>query len=158
MMLRQIGEMQKEAMSTMGPQNPLTDIQKLSNTLREMTALAGFKDTSQFWSDPAQFQPPPPEPEKPTVERAARAGSDPVRSKRTCRKRPQSLQMQRQKMVMEDDRKRDELEADLYVKAEEMKAKYGTQLNVAQIKADMAINREVMKAQAEIITDATRED
>jgi hypothetical protein len=61
MMLRQIGEMQKEAMSTMGPQNPLTDISKLSNTLKEMTSLAGFKDTSQFWSDPAKFQPPPPD-------------------------------------------------------------------------------------------------
>ena len=38
--------------------------------------------------------------------------------------------------MMEDDRKRDELEAELYVKAEEMKAKYGTQLNVAQITAE----------------------
>ena len=70
-------------------------------------------------------------------------------------KKAAELEMQRQKMVMEDDRKRDELEADLYVKAEEMKAKYGTQLNVAQIRADMAINREVMKAQAEIITEAS---
>ena len=61
MMLRQIGEMQKEAMATMGHSNPLTDIQKLSNTLKAMTELAGFKDTSQFWSDPAQFQPPPPD-------------------------------------------------------------------------------------------------
>ena len=157
MMLRQIGEMQKEAMSTMGPQNPLTDIQKLSNTLREMTALAGFKDTSQFWSDPAQFQPPPPEPEKPTVEeQLVQVQIQSIQA--DMQKKAAELEMQRQKMVMEDDRKRDELEADLYVKAEEMKAKYGTQLNVAQIKADMAINREVMKAQAEIITDATRED
>lgn len=157
MMLRQIGEMQKEAMSTMGPQNPLTDIQKLSNTLREMTALAGFKDTSQFWSDPAQFQPPPPEPEKPSVEeQLVQVQIQSIQA--DMQKKAAELEMQRQKMVMEDDRKRDELEADLYVKAEEMKAKYGTQLNVAQIKADMAINREVMKAQAEIITDATRED
>ena len=157
MMLRQIGEMQKEAMSTMGAQNPLTDIQKLSNTLREMTALAGFKDTSQFWSDPAQFQPPPPEPEKPTVEeQLVQVQIQSIQA--DMQKKAAELEMQRQKMVMEDDRKRDELEADLYVKAEEMKAKYGTQLNVAQIKADMAINREVMKAQAEIITDATRED
>ena len=61
MMLRQIGEMQKEAMATLGLVNPLTDIGKLSNTLKSMTELAGFKDTSQFWSDPADFQPPPPD-------------------------------------------------------------------------------------------------
>ena len=30
-------------------------------TLKEMTSLAGFKDTSQFWSDPAKLQPPPPD-------------------------------------------------------------------------------------------------
>lgn len=59
MMLRQIGEMQKEAMQTMGQQNPLTDMSKLSNTLKAMTELAGFKDASQFWNDPADFQPPP---------------------------------------------------------------------------------------------------
>jgi hypothetical protein len=157
MMLRHIGEMQKEAMATMGPQNPLTDIQKLSNTLREMTALAGFKDTSQFWSDPAQFQPPAPEPEKPSIEeQLVQVQIQSIQA--DMQKKAADLDMQRQKMVMEDDRKRDELEADLYVKAEEMKAKYGTQLNVAQIKADMAINREVMKAQADIISEAARED
>jgi len=59
---------------------------------------------------------------------------------------------------MEDDRKREELEAELYVKAEEMQAKYGTQLNVEKIRSDMAINREVMKAQADLIKDAAREE
>jgi len=61
-------------------------------------------------------------------------------------------------MFMEDDRKRDELEAELYVKAEELQAKYGTQLNVEKIRSDMAINREVMKAQADLIKDAAREE
>jgi len=59
---------------------------------------------------------------------------------------------------MEDDRKRDELEADLFVKAEEMKAKYGTQLNVEQIRSELAVNREVLKAQADIIKEAAREE
>ena len=55
-------------------------------------------------------------------------------------------------------RSADELEAELYVKAEEMQAKYGTQLNVEKIRSEMAINREVMKAQADLIKDATREN
>ena len=156
MMLRQIGEMQKEAMSTMGPQNPLTDISKLSNTLKEMTSLAGFKDTSQFWSDPAKFQPPPPDNKPDINEQLIQVQIQQIQS--DMQKKAAELQLKREQMIMEDDRKRDELEADIRVKAEELKAKYGTQLDVAQIRADMAINREVMKAQADIITEAARED
>ena len=157
MMLRQIGEMQKEAMSTMGPQNPLTDITKLSNTLKEMTTLAGFKDTSQFWGDPAQYQPPPEGPKEPTVEeQLVQVQIQSIQA--DMQKKAAELDLERQKMMMEDDRKRDELEADIRMKAAELEAKYGTQLDVAQIKSEMAINREVMKAQADIITGAVNEN
>ena len=156
MMLRQIAEMQKEAMATMGPMNPLTDMQKLSNTLKAMTELAGFKDVSQFWSDPAQFQPPPQQ-DKPDInEQLIQVQIQQIQA--DIQKKAAELQLGREKMLMEDDRKRDELEAELYVKAEEMQAKYGTQLNVEKIRSDMAINREVMKAQADLIKDATREN
>jgi len=157
MMLRQIGEMQKEAMSTMGPQNPLTDITKLSNTLKEMTVLAGFKDTSQFWGDPAQYQPPPEGPKEPTVEeQLVQVQIQSIQA--DMQKKAAELDLERQKMMMEDDRKRDELEADIRMKAAELEAKYGTQLDVAEIKSEMAINREVMKAQADLITGAINED
>jgi len=157
MMLRQIGEMQKEAMATMGPQNPLTDINKMSNTLKEMTKLAGFRDVSKFWSDPAQFQPPPPQPKEPTVEeQLVQVQIQSIRA--DMEKKAAELALDREKMIMDDDRKRDELDADLFVKAEEMKAKYGTQLNVANIRAEMETNRTVLKAQADIITEAARED
>ena len=156
MMLRQIGEMQKDAMKTMGPQNPLTDITKLSNTLKAMTELAGFKDTSQFWSNPAEFTPPPKQ-DKPDVnEMLIQVQIQQIQA--DIQKKAAQLQLDREKMQMEDDRKRDELEADLFVKAEEMKAKYGGQLNVEQIRSELAINREVLKAQADVIKEAARED
>jgi hypothetical protein len=149
MMLRQIAEMQKEAMSTMGPINPLTDMAKLSNTLKAMTELAGFKDVSQFWSDPAQFQPPQQE-EKPDInEQLIAVQIQQIQA--DIQKKAAELRLEREKMIMEDDRKRDELDAELFVKAEEMKAKYGTQLNVEKIRSDLAINREVMRAQADVI-------
>lgn len=154
MMLRQIAEMQKDAMQTMGPINPLTDMQKLSNTLKSMTEIAGFKDTSQFWSDPAQFQPPP-QTDKPDInEQLIQVQIQQIQA--DIQKKAAELQMKREQFQLEDDRKRDELEADLFVKAEEMKAKYGTQLNVEQIRSDLAINREVMKAQADVIKEAAR--
>ena len=156
MMLRQIGEMQKEAMATMGQQNPLTDMSKLANTLKAMTELAGFKDASQFWNDPAQFQPPP-DADKPDInEQLIQVQIQQIQA--DIQKKAAELELELQKAQMIDDRERDKLEADLYVKAEEMKAKYGTQLNVEQIRAKLAIDREVMKAQADVIKEAAREN
>ena len=152
MMLRQLGEMQKEAITTMGPVNPLTDMVKLSNTLKAMTELAGFKDTSQFWSDPTQFNPPPQEKKPDINEQLIAVQIQQIQA--DIQKKAAELSLEREKMIMEDDRKRDELDANLFVQAEEMKAKYGAQLNVARIRSDMAINREVMKAQADVIKGA----
>mgnify|MGYP003635743188 FL=1 len=156
MMLRQIGEMQKEAMATLGQMNPLTDIGKLSNTLKSMTELAGFKDTSQFWSDPADFQPPPPDNKPDINEQLIQVQIQQIQA--DMQKKAAELQLKREEMVMEDDRKRDELEADLYVRAEEMEAKYGTQLNVEKIRSEMAINREIMRGQVDVIKEGARED
>jgi hypothetical protein len=156
MMLRQIGEMQKEAMQTMGQQNPLTDMGKLSNTLKAMTELAGFKDASQFWNDPAEFQPPP-DADKPDInEQLIQVQIQQIQA--DIQKKAAELDLEMKKAQMIDDRERDKLEADLYVKAEEMKAKYGTQINVEQIRAKLAIDREVMKAQADVIKEAAREE
>ena len=148
MMLRQIGEMQKEAMTTMGAQNPLTDISKLSNTLKAMTELAGFKDTSMFWGEPSEFVPPPQD-DKPDInEMLIQVQIQQIQA--DIQKKAAELQLEREKMMMDDDRKRDELDAELFVKAEEM--------NVEKIRADMAINREVMKAQGDVIKGAVNED
>ena len=155
MMLRQLGEMQKEAIAQMGPNNPLTDLRKLYNTLAEMTKLAGFKDTQKFWSDPAEFTPPPPQPEKPDVnEQLIAVQIQQIQA--DIQKKVAELNLEREKMMMEDDRKRDESEMDLYVKAAEFKAKYGTQLQVEEIKKSTAIARETMKAQAEMVKEAVR--
>ena len=149
MMMRQLADMQKEAIMQMGPVNPLTDMNKLANTLKSMTELAGFKDASQFWSDPTQFQAPPQE-DKPDInEQLIAVQIQQIQA--DIQKKAAELQLEREKMIMDDDRKRDELDAELFVKAEEMQAKYGTQLNVEQIRSELAINREVMKAQAEVI-------
>jgi hypothetical protein len=156
MMMRQIGEMQKEAMATMGQVNPLTDISKLSNTLKSMTELAGFKDTSQFWNDPADFRPPPPDNKPDINEQLIQVQIQQIQA--DMQKKAAELQLKRENMIMEDDRKRDELEAELFVKAEEMQAKYGTQLNVEKIRSELAINREIMRGQVDVIKEAAREE
>lgn len=54
--LMQIATEQKEILMTLGPKNPLTDLQKYRYTLGQMTTLAGFKDASAFWNDPATWE------------------------------------------------------------------------------------------------------
>ena len=54
--LMQIAAEQKAILVTLGPQNPLTDLQKYRYTLAQMVTLAGFKDPSAFWNDPATWQ------------------------------------------------------------------------------------------------------
>ena len=51
----------------------------------------------------------------------------------------------RMKILMEDDRQRDEAEADMMIKAAELQAKYGAQINQAEIKALMERDREVIR-------------
>jgi len=153
-MLMQIGTMQKEAMQTMGNENPLTDITKLSNTLKAMTELSGFKDSSQFWSDPADFKPAPQE-QKPDVnEMFIQVQIQQIQA--DIQKKSAELELERQKMQLEDDFKRDKLEADILIAAEEMKAKYGAMMNVEKLKADMASQRDVFKAQADVIKEGVR--
>lgn len=156
MMLRQIGEMQKEAMSTMGAQNPLTSMDKLYNTLAEMTQLAGFKDVSKFWSDPVNFRPSPQQ-NKPDINEQL-IGVQIQQIEADIQKKAAELALKREQMQMEDDLKRDQMEMDLYVTAEELRAKYGTQLQVEDIKKSTAISRESMKAQSELIKEAVRDE
>lgn len=54
--LMQIAAEQKEILLTLGPSNPLTDLQKYRYTLAQMVTLAGFRDPSAFWNDPATWQ------------------------------------------------------------------------------------------------------
>jgi hypothetical protein len=155
MMLQQILESQKEALNTLGPVNPLTDLQKVYNTLNEMTQLAGFKDTSRFWSDPAQFMPPPPQPQEPDInEQLIAVQIQQIQA--DMQKKAAELQLEREEMLMKDDRERDKMEMDLEIAAAELRAKYGTQISVEEIKKSTAIAREQMKAQADMIKEAVR--
>ena len=51
----------------------------------------------------------------------------------------------RMKIIMDDDRNRDEAEANIRLKAAELNAKYGAQINVAEINALMERDRETIR-------------
>ena len=143
-MLTQIGNMQREALTELGPINPLTNIQQLYNTLAEMTTLAGFKDTSKFWSDPADFQPPPPQPQEPDV------------NQMLIQAQIMEIQADVQMKEAEIQRKRDETEIDAALKVLELQTKAETQITTEELKRSRELMREVMKAQADMVKEAVR--
>lgn len=144
-MLQLILAQQKEALMQMGPQNPLVTPGQFSNTLRKMVELAGFKDSSQFFNAiPADYQPPAPPPNKPTPEEMlAQVQAQSIQA--DIQKKAAELELEREKMLRSDDRDRDRMESDMMLRAQEMQLKYGTQVDVASIRAMMERDREAMR-------------
>jgi hypothetical protein len=60
-------------------------------------------------------------------------------------KKQADLALEREKMVREDDRRRDKDEADVVLKAAEITARYGAQVDMASIKASADRDRELVK-------------
>jgi len=129
---------------------PLVDMQGYYNTLAQMMALAGYKDPTVFFKDPAMMPPPPPPaPPQPTPEEMlSQVQMEAIRA--DIQKKAAELELQREEMLRKDDRERDKLDADLMIKAAELEAKYGAQVNVANIEAMMQRDRELLKQQGEM--------
>jgi hypothetical protein len=53
-------------------------------------------------------------------------------------------------MLLKDDRERDKLDAEVMLKSAEIEAKYGSQVNTANIQALMQRDREFLKQQGEL--------
>jgi len=143
-MLNMISNIQKEALMTMGPQNPLVSPAQFSYTVRKMVELAGFKDSSQFFNAvPADYAPPQKE-EKPTPEEIlANVQAQSIQA--DIQKKAAELELEREKMIRSDDLDRDRLESDFMLKIQEMQLKYSTQIDTASIKAMMERDREALR-------------
>lgn len=129
---------------------PLATMQNYYNTLSQMMALAGYKDPTVFFNDPAMMPPPPPPaPPQPTPEEMlAQVQMESIRA--DIQKKAAELELQREEMLRKDDRERDKLDADLMIKAAEIEAKYGAAVNTAQIEALMQRDREAIRQQGEL--------
>jgi hypothetical protein len=129
---------------------PLVDMQGYYNTLAQMMALAGYKDPTVFFKDPAMMPPPPPPaPPQPTPEEMlSQVQMEAIRA--DIQKKAAELELQREEMLRKDDRERDKLDADMMIKAAEIEAKYGAQVNTANIEALMQRDRELLRQQGEM--------
>ena len=142
--LAQIAGKQEQILQTLGPDNPLVNIQQYYNTLSRMTELSGMKDVNAYWSDPAQYQPPPEQPPEPDInEQLIQVQMQSIQA--DIQKKAAELELEREKMMRNDDRMRDKDEAEQILKAAEIAARYGAQVDTAEIRALGDRDREVIR-------------
>jgi hypothetical protein len=140
---------QEQILQQAGVNNQLVSLAQYRNTLAQILALSGFKDANQFFSDPAMMPPMPQEPPKPSPEEML-AQAQMAAIQADIQKKAAELELRREEMIRKDDLQRDQYEADLMVKIAEMQARYGAQIDVAAIRANMERDREMMR-QAQVM-------
>ena len=146
--LQNVAQKQEQIMQLLGPQNPLVSMQQYANTLTKMIEMAGFKDSSSFINPEVPPMPPQqPEEQKPDAAEML-AQAEAMKAQVSAQKAMIDAETDRMKIIMDDDRQRDIEEAQLKVKVVEMQAKYGAQVNVAEINAIMERDREGIRQNA----------
>lgn len=143
--LSTMAQKQEQILQLLGPQNPLVNLQQYANTLTKMIEMAGFKDAQAFINTTVPPMPPQPqEPAKPSPEEML-AQAEAMKAQNLAQKAIIDAETDRMKIIMDDDRNRDEHEANLKLKIAELQAKYGAQINVAEINAIMERDREAIR-------------
>ena len=139
---------QEQIMTTLGPNNPLVNLQQYANTLTRMIEMAGFQDAQSFINtEVPPLSPTPPEAQKPSAEEIL-ATAEAQKAQNLAQKAIIDAETDRMKIIMDDDRQRDIEEAQIRLKAIELQGKYGSQVNIAEINAIMERDREVIRQTA----------
>ena len=143
-MLSNLAGKQEQILQQLGPNNPLVNLQQYSNTLTKMIELAGFKDAQSFINTQVPPIPPQPDENKPDPAELL-AQAEIQKAQVQAQKAIIDAETDRMKIIMDDDRQRDEAEADIRLKAAELAGKYGTQIDIAEINALMERDRETIR-------------
>ena len=142
MLLESVAQRQENIISQFGMENPLVTLGQYRNTVGKVLETAGLKDVDNYFLDPngpeaqqimaAQAQ----KPKQPRPEEVM-AQAEIAKTQAETQAALTRLQLEREKMFLEDERKRDELDAKISMEAIELQAKYGTQIDIAQLKAEV---------------------
>jgi len=149
MMLNNLAGKQEQILQTLGPNNPLVNLQQYSNTLSKMIEMGGFKDAQSFVNTQVPPMPPQPQENKPDASELL-AQAEIQKAQVQAQKAVIDAETDRMKIIMEDDRRRDEAEAEIRLKSAELAGKYGTQIDIAEINALMERDRENIRQIAKV--------
>jgi hypothetical protein len=148
--LMMVAQKQEQIMQTLGPNNPLCTVAQYANTLAQITTLAGFKDTTRYFNQvdmqqvaqmqqaASQNKPADPNQLLAQIEQAkiqAKAQTDAAKLQADAAIEAQKLELEKQKMHI-----------DAMLRIADLEAKYGTQVNIAHIEAQLNHAQELAKA------------
>lgn len=153
--LMAISQQQKEILQTLGPNNPMVTIKQYRNTLAQIIELQGFKDASRYFNEITPeaeqqlAQPPQPAPDPTQILAQVEAQKVQKDIEIADKKMAADIEAQNKKLAVDiatqkaaDDRERDKVETDLWLKAYEMGLKYGVTVPVEQAFALIDRNRD----------------
>lgn len=151
--LQGILQIQQQVYQNYGPMNGLVSLTNIRNTLADVLAASGVRNAERYFApinpeieqqllmlqqqqqaQMAQGQPDP---------NAAFLQAEQIKAQAKMNTDIMKMQLDAQKAAAEDDRKRDEMAQDLLVDAAKIYGQYGTQVDVARIKAEQDKVRQV---------------
>jgi hypothetical protein len=151
--LQQIAMKQEQIITATGPSNPLVAPSQFRNTLAEMLRLGGYKDASKY------FKPLTAEDDARIAQEAQQskqkdpatilAEAELVKAQMTARSREEERRFDMIKAQADDDRERDKMTMDFVLKAAEIQAKYGAQVDIASMRAMVERERSAFQIQAD---------
>ena len=144
--LQQALQLQTQVYQQYGPMNGLVSLTNIRNTLTDMMAAAGVRNSDRYFApinqeieaqmlqmqqmqqqQLAQQQPDP---------NAAYLQAEQMKAQAKVSTDMAKLQLDAQKAMAEDDRERDRMAQDLLVDAAKIAGQYGTQVDIARVKAE----------------------
>ena len=153
--LMQAFTIQQQVYQTYGPMNGVVTLTQMRNTMADLLALGGVRNSERYFlpitpeieqqmlmqqQQAAQMQPPMPDPNAALVQSEMMKAQ--TRAQVDMAKAQMDQQYKMHKLAMDDDLARDDMVQDLAVKVAEILGKYGTAVDVQQVKEEQAAIRE----------------
>jgi hypothetical protein len=157
--LATVAQKQEQILQTMGPDNPLVKLSQYQNTLSQIVRKAGYKNPDQF------FSPITPEQEMMLAQQAQMMkaqAKDPnqllaevelAKAQADTFAKLQTQAIERAKLQLDADLKRDQMEADVILKAADIAGKYGQPVDWAGIIQMTQRPRQDIQALAQALID-----
>jgi hypothetical protein len=137
-LLGMVAQTQQQIIQTLGPDNPLCDLKQLRDNYVRVLALNGIKDGSRFFKEVTpeaveQFKQQQAAAAEQANPAAMLAKVEAAKIQKDMQIAERKAELDEIKTMLDDDRERDKIEGELYLKALEIQAKYGAQIQIEQL-------------------------
>lgn len=156
---------QMQIWSTYGPQNGLVGMTNIRNTLADILALGGMRNSDRYYAPmdaqkeqmlvmQAQQMAQQQQASQQDQQAQALVQAETIRAQAKAQSDMAKIQLDAQKALSSDDRERDKMDQDLLIKAAEVIGKYGTAVDVERIKQMQAEPRFADTTPQQAVTQA----